>query len=165
MEYNLVKFTEQYQREIESDQFLIGMNNTLNDDCLIEIVKYLDIGGILRISLYNQRMLNICKYATKQITANINSSNKIPLLFKLIYLLSCLGFSRTLKSLELVFEDEDSFCCPNERINIIQKVTETIGSQIQEIRISARGLSDDELRWISARTTLDRFGRVSLLPI
>lgn len=146
--FQLIAETENLEAALKDYESIKEIDKRLNDDCIMEIIKWLDITGLIYVAIHNSRLRELAKYGRKHLSLTLNLQNKNAELCRLMYLLSPLEFGRTIEELHITFIDSESYCCAREIVTIIELLASLIGRQLRKLLINVRSMHQSDLEFI-----------------
>lgn len=130
---------------IKKDETICNMDKTLNDDCILTILSYLDWESVMRVALFNNRLLNLAFYSIKKLKVKINSTTKNRTLLRLFYLMDYLKFGTKQITIKIIFEEIQ--CCQFEVLSIIERIIDYCPN-LKTLNLDMLDITEDEIRWL-----------------
>lgn len=151
------KFAE-IDEHVKSIAIYDAMDQTLNDDCIMEIIPYIDLKNIVEFCIFSHRFYYLATRAYRNVVINIDMTNKMSTIYRALFFIKPPGFGQKIKYLHIKF-NPDSICCDFELVRIIDSIIDTLGTQITEIKVSAP-LNGFDREWLTKISSLRNFSPI-----
>lgn len=145
---NLTTATKSIVNGLRAYDSLLDALVKLDDYSIMEILQYLDVPSLIRVSLYHTRLMQLTKYKIKHLKLKLDGENKNTKLCQLFYLLDTLKLGQTIKKLEITFGDVNCFCCPFEVVSLIQMLIVFIDTQLEDLTLNIRSINRNDKNFI-----------------
>lgn len=146
--FQLAMETSNLETALKNNDIIKGIDVVLNDDCILEIFKWLDIRGLIYAAIYNNRLKELAKYERKRLDLTLTLHNKNIELCRLIYLLGPLEFGRSIEEISITFTDSESYCCAVDIVGIVELLASLIGRQLRRFVIKVQSMHRADCEYI-----------------
>lgn len=147
---------EEIELKVRNIQLFASIHETLNDDCIMEILSYLDLENIIEFCIFNNRFYMLTQQAYRKLVVNLNATKKMSMFLRAIYFLKALRLGEKIKYLDIIFSSRDSLCCDIELVRVIDEILDTIGDQIIHVNVVAP-LTELDREWVRNTSSIGNY--------